>query len=140
MFATIAIVFGAVLLLCAVKAKKTGQQVSLIKPERARAGMIAGAVFFALGFGILGATQSGPSAGAAVTEVLLTIPNSDDAVQKYQSAPLADGVAVVINEHAGYWVKDGKAYAVNGGAKGLSPNISYAPTEIDWRKVELAVK
>lgn len=140
LFAMIAILFGAALLICAMKVHKSGQQLSLIKPEWAPSGIAVGALFFALGFGILGANANGPRPGDPISDVMLTIPNSDSAVISYQSAPLADGVAVVVNDFAGYWVKDGKAYAVNGVAKGLSPDISYAPTDIDWRKVELAIE
>jgi hypothetical protein len=57
-----------------------------------------------------------------------------------KSAPLAKGTAVLVDDLAAYWVRDGRVYAVNGVAKELSGGISYAPPSIDMSALEGALE
>ncbi|WP_444894899.1 hypothetical protein [Microbulbifer sp. SSSA005] len=56
------------------------------------------------------------------------------------SAHLDDGVAVLTESQAAYWVKDEEVYAANGIAMIYSPKIEKSPVNIDFDTVELAVK
>jgi hypothetical protein len=81
-----------------------------------------------------GGPEDSPSM-AAVRETLKQPGNA----RSSQSAPLANGVAVLVEDTAGYWVRDGKVYAVNGVAKELSGGISYAPQSIDMQAIQAAI-
>jgi len=52
---------------------------------------------------------------------------------------LLEGTAVLVGDHAAYWVKDGKVYAANGFAKMWSPQLEYAPVGIDISVVRKAI-
>ena len=60
-------------------------------------------------------------------------------INNVKEGALEGGIAVMIG-NAAYWVKSGKVYAGNGTAKGMSPNIEYAPTGIDFSSIQEAVK
>jgi hypothetical protein len=81
-----------------------------------------------------GGPEDSPSM-AAVRETLKQPGNA----RSSQSASLANGVAVLVEDTAGYWVRDGKVYAVNGVAKELSGGISYAPPSIDMEAIQAAI-
>lgn len=59
--------------------------------------------------------------------------------QAYEAGPLQGGTAILVNDFAAYWVKDGVVYAANGVARMWSPAIPVAPTGIDIDSVEEAV-
>ncbi|WP_445363490.1 hypothetical protein ACJJIQ_01550 [Microbulbifer sp. ANSA003] len=56
------------------------------------------------------------------------------------SAHLNDGIAVLTESRAAYWVKNEKVYAANGIAMIYSPKIGKSPVDIDFDSVEAAVK
>lgn len=134
MFGSILILLALIFLVCAGLSKFRKKEVASIKPEESGKLMVMAAVV--LGVGLWLSSDDGPSHGDAVTEVLMTIPDSDNSVHNFGTGDLESGIAVVINETAGYWVKDGKVYAVNGVARNMSPSIGYAPTEINRTKVQ----
>ena len=76
--------------------------------------------------------------GPALSAVLETIPQGQ--AHTWETGQLNDGVAVVVNGTAGYWVKDGTVYATNGIAKNWSSGIEYSPAEISQSNVEAAVQ
>ncbi|KEQ14196.1 hypothetical protein GZ77_07120 [Endozoicomonas montiporae] len=78
--------------------------------------------------------------GPALSAVLETIPQGD--AHSWQTGQINNGVAVVVNNHAGYWVKNDEVYAVNGIAKGLSSlsDVDYAPAGIEWGDIQKAVQ
>ncbi|MET4706742.1 hypothetical protein [Endozoicomonas lisbonensis] len=149
---------GIALFICSWRAHKLQKTVAKIKPEYGKPGMLAGVALFFLAGGIGQVLMPEPvvkektvamksekvepaiSAGSAVTEVLLAIPNSKNSVHNYRTGDLGEGIAVVINEHAGYWVTEDKVYAVNGIAKNMAPGADYTPADIDWFKVEQATQ
>ncbi len=59
---------------------------------------------------------------------------------KWAEAPLAGGTAVVLNDTAAYWVREGVVYACDGNARAWSPGVPDAPPEIDLLAVERAVR
>ncbi len=130
-------IFAVCLFVCAFRAKKNEKEIGKVKPEDAKSMMIMAVVLLCVGIW-MAAPSDEPSQGGAITDVLMTIPDSDSSVHDFVTGDLQGGVAVVINKSAGYWVKDGKVFAVNGIAANMSPGIEYAPQEIDWAKVEQA--
>ena len=70
--------------------------------------------------------------------VLATIP--EDQAHTWDIAALDDGIGIIVNGSAGYWVKDGVVYAVNGIAKNMSPSVAYAPAEITWLTLEQSIQ
>ncbi|GAA4650514.1 hypothetical protein GCM10023116_27970 [Kistimonas scapharcae] len=129
---------GVALFVCALRAHLQKKVVGSVKPSQAKQGMVV-SVLLLVG-GLWMAVPDGPSHGDAVTSVLMTIPDSESSVNKYLTGDLDDGVAVVVNGSAGYWVKDGKVFAVNGVASNMSPGIQYSPNSVNWSSVENAVK
>ena len=108
------------------------------EPDRARVGVINGSILTVIGLFMV--LSTGPSHGKAVLEVLNSIPDSDSSVHHYRTGFLAEGVAIVVNDSAGYWVKDDQVYAVNEAASVLSPGIILAPKNVTWLKVEKVTK
>ena len=97
-------------------------------------GLIAfGLVLALFGYGLKLDSVEGPG----LKTVLATIPDGE--AHSWETGQFNDGVAVVINGAAAYWVKDGIAYAVNGVAKTLSTDIDYAPSDVSWLNIEDAV-
>lgn len=76
----------------------------------------------------------------AIASVGLTLRGQNIPDLNYKAGDLQGGVAVVAKGTAGYWVKDGVVYAVNGIAKNWSPGIEFSPAEITWSKVEEVVQ
>ena len=117
--------------------KVNPEKIKEVKKEDTNGLLVVSVLMFAIGAWMVSGDD--PSHGDAITQVLATIPDHSQSVHGYVTADLDDGgVAVVINKAAGYWVKDGKVFAVNGIAKNFSPAIDYAPQEITWSKVENA--
>ena len=75
--------------------------------------------------------------GPALSAVLETIEQGQ--AHTWKTGQIDNGVAVVVNGSAGYWVKDGNVFAVNGVASNLSPDVKYAPADVTWLKIEAAV-
>ncbi|WP_067522461.1 hypothetical protein [Endozoicomonas ascidiicola] len=139
MFGGILLVLGFLVFLFAGLAKLKGKEVANVKPEESKKMMVLGAILIVVGLWS-SSGDDGPSMGSAVIDVMSVIPDSKSSVHNYISGDLNEGVAVVINETAGYWVKDGVVYAANGIAKNMAPGVDYAPVEITQAKVEAAVK
>ena len=78
--------------------------------------------------------------GPALSAVLETIPQGE--AHTWSTGQINKGVAVVVNNHAAYWVKDENVFAVNGVAKGLSSlaEVDYAPAGIEWGDIQKAVQ
>ncbi|PJE77449.1 hypothetical protein CI610_03626 [invertebrate metagenome] len=130
------IIIGGLLVLFAgigVSNKKAAAEAGL-KPKQAAGVIVFGLVLSAFGYGLKVDSVEGPGLQA----VLATIPEGQ--AHTWETGQFNDGVAVVINGAAGYWVKDGVAYAVNGVAKNLSSGVDYAPSGVSWLKVEEAVQ
>lgn len=128
----IALLTGFGWLLVSKRADKT------FSPGKAKIGVVNGSILSVMG--LLMILIGKPRHGDAVSEVLLSIPDSDSSVHNYLTGSLADGVAVVVNDSAGYWVKDDQVYVVNDEASQLSPGISFAPEGVTWLKVEKAAR
>ena len=134
--AWVLMIVGVVLALVAligISSKKASAEAGL-KPKQAGGLIVFGLVLALFGYGLKVDSVEGPGLKA----VLATIPEGQ--AHSWETGQFNDGVAVVINGSAGYWVKDGIAYAVNGVAKTLSSDIEYAPVEITWLKVEEAIQ
>lgn len=58
----------------------------------------------------------------------------------WETGPLYGGTAVIMNEVASYWVKDGTVYACNGIAMGSSPGVPWSPPSVDNAAVEAAIR
>ena len=138
MFGIILLVLGILLLVVCVRVQMTQQAYKKVTPEKAKIGIINSSLLTAAGLWLV--LSGGPSHGEAITEVLRSIPDSETSVHNYLTGDLAGGVAVVVNKSAGYWVKDGNVYSVNGIASNLAPAISQAPEEITWLKIVETVK
>ena len=138
MFGIILLVLGITLLVAFVRVLVTKQDYKNITPAKAKVGAINASVLSAVGLWLV--LSGGPSHGEAVTEVLLSIPDSESSVHSFLTGDLAEGVAVVVNGSAGYWVKDGNVYAVNGVASSLAPGMDKAPQGITWLKIEKAAQ
>ena len=141
MLSMILSVFGVALFVCGFMAYKKKKEVARVKPEQAK--VVMGGALVLLAFSgwmaeppvtekpvgssaAVVESSSDVTSGEAVTEVLMTIPDRKSSVHKYTTGELNGGMAVVVNDTAGYWVKDGKAFAVNGTAKNMSPGIQYS--------------
>jgi type IV pilus assembly protein PilM len=98
---------------------------------------MAGDFFFQLTVRV-GIVGSGFGQTKPKAEVQRTFLSSISA-KKFRTGPLSNGTAVLVDDQAAYWVKDGTVYAANGVAKTWSPNIKYAPTGIDIDSVKQAV-
>jgi len=61
--------------------------------------------------------------------------------RNYESGPLEDGTAVLVDDLAAYWVKGGTVYAANGHAKAWSPSISYVSSgKVTYDSVKASVR
>jgi len=58
----------------------------------------------------------------------------------WETGPLFGGTAILMNDIASYWLKDGKVYVCNGVAMSSSPGTAVAPPSIDQANVEKAIK
>ena len=76
----------------------------------------------------------------AIAAVKRTMTNVSTSGRVYQTGFLEDGVAVLVDNDAAYWVQNGRVYTANGVAKMWSPSISYSKTGIDIYSVEKAVQ
>ena len=76
----------------------------------------------------------------AIAAVKRTMTNISTSGRVYQTGFLEDGVAVLVDNDAAYWVQNSHVYAANGVAKMWSPSISYSKTGIDIYSVEKAVQ
>ncbi|WP_257293633.1 hypothetical protein [Endozoicomonas sp. YOMI1] len=129
------IIVGGLLVLFAgigISNKKAAAEAGL-KPKQAVGVIVFGVVLSAVGYGLRVDSVEGPGLQA----VLATIP--DGQAHSWETGQLHDGVAVVVNGSAGYWVRDGVAFAVNGVAKNLSPELEYARSVV-WSEIEAAVQ
>lgn len=61
-------------------------------------------------------------------------------VKSWESGPLFGGTAVLLNDFAGYWLKDNNVYVCNGVAMGYSPGAPSSPPSVDQALIEKAVK
>lgn len=75
----------------------------------------------------------------AVQKTMIALSWDNVLANDYEVGDLEDGVAVLVNVMAAYWVKDDVVYAANGIAKTWSPNLDYSPVGIDFNTVEDAV-
>jgi hypothetical protein len=77
----------------------------------------------------------------AITAVKRTITAVSSSGRTYLAGLLKGGTAVLVDDMAAYWVKNGRVYAANGFARTWSPSISYATdSDISFDSVEQAVK
>jgi len=77
----------------------------------------------------------------ATTAVKRTITAVSSSGRTYLAGSLKGGTAVLVDDMAAYWVKNGRVYAANGFARTWSPSISYATdSDISFDSVEQAVK
>ncbi|WP_229591931.1 hypothetical protein [Pseudodesulfovibrio sediminis] len=60
-------------------------------------------------------------------------------VENWKVYPLYGGSAILVNNEAGYWIKDKHIYACNGTAMSLSPGIQHSPPSVDQAAIERAV-
>ncbi|WBA86537.1 hypothetical protein [Endozoicomonas sp. GU-1] len=123
----------ALLALIGISNRKAAKEAGL-ETKKAVGMIFFGLVLALFGYGLKVDSFEGPGLQA----VLATIPEGD--AHSWETGQFNDGVAVVINGSAGYWVKDGTAYAVNGVAKMLSSDIDYAPQGVSWLNIEEAVQ
>ena len=77
----------------------------------------------------------------AISAVKRSITAVSSSGRTYLAESLKGGTAVLVDDMAAYWVKNGRVYAANGFARTWSPSISYATdSDISFDSVELAVK
>ncbi len=77
----------------------------------------------------------------AISAVKRSITAVSSSGRTYLAGSLKGGTAVLVDDMAAYWVKNGRVYAANGFARTWSPSISYATdSDISFDSVELAVK
>ena len=78
---------------------------------------------------------------SAISAVRKSVTAVSSSGRTYLTGSLKKGTAVLVDELAAYWVKNGRVYVANGFAKTWSPGISYATDpDINFGSVEQAVK
>ena len=78
---------------------------------------------------------------SAISAVRKSVTAVSSSGRTYLTGLLRKGTAVLVDDLAAYWVKNGRVYAANGFAKTWSPSISYATDpDINFGSVEQAVK
>lgn len=86
---------------------------------------------------------SGALAGDSVVSIAKRTMNSPGDVLSHKAADAYNGTFVLFNcgnYTPAYWIREGKAYAVNGVALTSSPGIDKAPPSIKWSLLEDALK
>lgn len=77
---------------------------------------------------------------AAVEAVKRTITKVAPQGRDYETGPLEGGTAVLVDDYAAYWVKDGIVYGANGIALMWSPGVGSAAPTATLDKVKEAVR
>jgi hypothetical protein len=63
-------------------------------------------------------------------------PKNGREVATVGAGPLEEGTAVLCDDAAAFWVKDGKVYVVNERAREFGPELEQAPSEITYDDVK----
>lgn len=121
---------------CGHPITEADRTVAADKSKKVRVGLFVFVLLFVAGAIISEFTGEHRDPAAKAVKHMLDNPSS---ANDWKVAPLYDGTAVVVNDLAYYWVRDGKVYFVNGAAAGEARNAKSSPSSVNAQAVEQAI-